>query len=211
MCQDGFLALTPGFRRKDQHILCPPSEPDAFDDEFFGQFPIRQELTVLPADLPWKTPIGFAMHETVGVASYNTRGVTRMTIQRDVNFTILSRPIPGAGRFSLAAVYRPLTEDVLIQIDWPKDSLGGVRVTELGLLSESGSFEIMSKTVEDPGRLTSVLLPAGELARLCYGSIRARDRDLELPALDEVFDDDFWPGFLDEAMGLRDAARVMAT
>jgi hypothetical protein len=49
----------------------------------FGTFfPPRTELTVLSADNPKARTIGFRCFENVGIGAFNSRGVTRLTIDR---------------------------------------------------------------------------------------------------------------------------------
>lgn len=50
--------------------------------EFLGVFPIRIDLTVLPADVPADRKVGWSIFEQVGVGVHNPNGVTRINVSR---------------------------------------------------------------------------------------------------------------------------------
>lgn len=43
------------------------------DPVFMGKIPLRNELTVLPADNPSPKPIGWTIHENIGIGVVNMR------------------------------------------------------------------------------------------------------------------------------------------
>jgi hypothetical protein len=69
-----------------------------FSQEFMGEFPVRTELTVLAADPP-RPPIGFTMHERIGMGVVNLRALenlqaTRVTVP---TFEMQSNPQINIG------------------------------------------------------------------------------------------------------------------
>lgn len=46
-------------------------------------YPLRTELTVIPADEPRQREIGFRVIEHVGVGAYNPRGMTHLSVTRN--------------------------------------------------------------------------------------------------------------------------------
>lgn len=48
--------------------------------EFVGTIPIRQDITVLPADEPRSLSLGWTIHEEIGVAVINDYAVARFEI-----------------------------------------------------------------------------------------------------------------------------------
>ena len=49
--------------------------------ENVGAFPIRQDITVLPADDPKKLRLGWVIYEEVGIAIINDYAISRITVQ----------------------------------------------------------------------------------------------------------------------------------
>ncbi len=50
--------------------------------EYYGRMPIRQDLTVITADMPWAFQVGFAMLEMLGILNYNFLSQQRALITR---------------------------------------------------------------------------------------------------------------------------------
>ena len=48
--------------------------------EYVGAFPIRQDITVLPADDPKKLRLGWVIYEEVGIVIINTYAIARVTV-----------------------------------------------------------------------------------------------------------------------------------
>lgn len=78
----------------ERHPIPPGNVVVLADPEFVGQIPLRQELTVLPADEPRPTRLGFAVSERVGGAVVNPRGIARLQGQRVMvpEFEVVSNP-----------------------------------------------------------------------------------------------------------------------
>lgn len=53
--------------------------------EFMGKFPLKTELTVIPADKTSRS-IGFTVKESIGVGVFNPRGMTGFNLQRAIVF-----------------------------------------------------------------------------------------------------------------------------
>lgn len=51
--------------------------------EYVGAFPIRQDISVLPATPPSDLRIGWRVYEEIGVAYYNSDAVSRINISTD--------------------------------------------------------------------------------------------------------------------------------
>ena len=58
--------------RAELDAIPEPPPMQVFQEDYH---PIRTELTVLPADAPRQTPLGWRMEERVGVAAFNPRGL----------------------------------------------------------------------------------------------------------------------------------------
>lgn len=50
--------------------------------EYYGRMPIRTELTVITADMPWMRVVGFSIFEQMGVLTYNFLSAQRALITR---------------------------------------------------------------------------------------------------------------------------------
>ena len=48
--------------------------------EYVGAFPIRQDITVLPADDPKKLRLGWVIYEEIGIVIINTYAVAKVTV-----------------------------------------------------------------------------------------------------------------------------------
>ena len=48
-----------------------------------SEFPVRQDVTVLPADDPQRLRMGWTIHEEVGIVVINDEAVSRITIGAD--------------------------------------------------------------------------------------------------------------------------------
>jgi len=48
--------------------------------EYVGAFPIRQDITVLPADDPKKLRLGWVIYEEVGIVIINSYAVAKVTV-----------------------------------------------------------------------------------------------------------------------------------
>ena len=53
---------------------------DTLDDEEKGQFPIRQDITVLPADDPKKLRLGWVIYEEVGIVVMNDYATSKINV-----------------------------------------------------------------------------------------------------------------------------------
>lgn len=51
------------------------------DPEFVGVMPIRQDIQVIPADIPERLRIGWVVYEEIGMAVVNAMGISKVTIQ----------------------------------------------------------------------------------------------------------------------------------
>ena len=51
--------------------------------QHLGRIPVRQELTVLPADNPNARSLGFSVYEMIGIGVSNSRGLTSLVITDD--------------------------------------------------------------------------------------------------------------------------------
>jgi len=48
--------------------------------EFVGVFPVRQEVTVIPADKPSRLRLGWVVYEDVGVCIVNPKGISKISV-----------------------------------------------------------------------------------------------------------------------------------
>ena len=48
--------------------------------EFVGVMPVRQEVTVIPADQPNKLRLGWVVYEEVGIAIVNPKGISQIQV-----------------------------------------------------------------------------------------------------------------------------------
>lgn len=99
------------FRRQspsffDVSYVTAPVDPRTIATPSMGAtvpFPARTELTVLPADEPRGAPLGLVMHEAVGMAVMNPRGIERVNLQaRRVQFPMFE--IQQSPSISLEAI-----------------------------------------------------------------------------------------------------------
>ena len=51
------------------------------DPEFVGVMPNRQDIQVIPADIPERLRIGWVVYEEIGMAVVNAMGISKVTIQ----------------------------------------------------------------------------------------------------------------------------------
>jgi hypothetical protein len=69
------------FGRSKARIRVEPSE-------FIGAFPVRQDITVLPADDPKKLRLGWTIYEEVGIVVINDYALSHM------NSDVETEPVP---------------------------------------------------------------------------------------------------------------------
>jgi len=61
--------------------LCPVNKVYlCAEREFVGVMPIRQDITVIPADMPWFMRLGWVIYEEIGIGVVNPRGVSQIVI-----------------------------------------------------------------------------------------------------------------------------------
>jgi hypothetical protein len=48
--------------------------------EFVGVMPVRQEITVIPADKPSRLRLGWVIYEEIGIAIVNPKGIAKITV-----------------------------------------------------------------------------------------------------------------------------------
>jgi hypothetical protein len=48
--------------------------------EFVGVMPVRQEITVIPADKPSRLRLGWVIYEDIGIAIVNGKGISKITV-----------------------------------------------------------------------------------------------------------------------------------
>jgi len=60
-----------------QAILYPVSLPER---RTLGTFPVRQEITVLPADEPNRLRRGWVIHEEIGITIINPSAISRVSV-----------------------------------------------------------------------------------------------------------------------------------
>lgn len=48
--------------------------------EYVGVMPVRQEVTVIPADQPDKLRLGFVIYEEIGIAIVNPKGISKISV-----------------------------------------------------------------------------------------------------------------------------------
>ena len=58
-------------------IVPPGTIYGAADPEFVGVMPVRQDIEVLPADVPRELKLGWVVSEIIGIGIVNPRGVSK--------------------------------------------------------------------------------------------------------------------------------------
>ena len=74
----------------------PPRRFRVGEDEadYVGAFPLRQDISVLPADDPRGLRIGWTIYEEVGVVIINDQAIARVQVTGDYPPPIASTPFP---------------------------------------------------------------------------------------------------------------------
>jgi len=146
----------------------------------FGSFPVRMELSVLPADPQPDAAIGWKMYEHIGIGMVNPRGVSSIGLSED--FVLLEWPIPGLEPVWLRAVW---SKGRTVLRAFYQEEKTRMLPMDVGSLSDAGR--------PDPRSLEA------SVRGFAVGSVgRAPGAD-----------DPFWKSFVDEAERLHVAASVM--